>query len=140
MEVNRKIYIYDDSGDGESGVTEAIYHNIEETLRRAFEMVSTKHYTKDGEMCVEENGCNKCTFLMLKCQEFNENLSKPEAIKTLEIIVSEIFKQKLEKIRYEKSSEEITKIRIQELREKYEKLLNVKKEIDELEDEINDEY
>ncbi len=140
MEVNRKIYIYDDSGDGESGVTEAIYHNIEETLRRAFEMVSTKHYTKDGEMCVAENGCNNCTFLMLKCQEFNENLSKPEAIKTLEIIVSEIFKQKLEKIRYEKSSEEITKIRIQELREKYEKLLNVKKEIDELEDEINDEY
>ena len=31
-------------------------------------------------------------------------------------------------------------MKIQELRDKYEKLLNVKKEIDDLENEINDEY
>lgn len=140
MKINRKIYIYDDSGDGESGVTEAIYYNIEETLRRAFEIVSTEHFTKDGAMCVETNGCNNCTFLMLKCQEFNENLNKPEAIKTLEMIVYTIFKQKLEKIKYEKLPNEIRKMKIQELRDKYEKLLNVKKEIDDLENEINDEY
>ena len=77
---------------------------------------------------------------MLKCQEFNENLNKPEAIKTLEMIVYTIFKQKLEKIKYEKLPNEIRKMKIQELRDKYEKLLNVKKEIDDLENEINDEY
>ena len=35
----KRIYVYDDSGDGESGAVEAIFHNIEEVILRAFEML-----------------------------------------------------------------------------------------------------
>ena len=140
MKIKRKIYICDDSGDGESGVTEAVYHNIDEVFRRAFEIVSTDHYAQDGEKCEADDGCSNCTFLMLKCTQFNENLYKPEAIRFLEKIVLEIFKEKLDQIKYEKSSKEGKKENIKKLREDYEELLHVKKEIDELEDEINDEY
>ena len=76
------IFIYDDSGDGESGVTEAIYQKIEETFRRAFDMVS--HCIGN---CKEEEGCSKCTFLIRQCSQWNENLNKPDAIKILDEII-----------------------------------------------------
>ena len=76
------IFIYDDSGDGESGVTEAIYKKIEETFRRALDMVS--HCIGN---CKEEAGCSKCTFLIRQCSQWNENLNKPGAIRILDEIV-----------------------------------------------------
>jgi ATP-dependent helicase YprA (DUF1998 family) len=124
----KKIYIFDNSGDGESGATEAIYYNIEETIRRAFEIISDEHKECDGVA-----GCVKCTFQVRKCTQFNRNLNKPVAIKKLEKVVIAIFEEKLKEYKDTKWSNKEERLDIEnDLREKYGKLLNMESRIDEI--------
>ena len=97
----KKIYVFDDSGDGESGAVESIFNDIEEVILRAFEMLLLCKGPKNNT-CDEPTGCSKCSFLMLKCSQFNENLYKPEALKILGKIVTLTFEEKLKKFKDEK--------------------------------------
>jgi len=129
----KKIYVYDDSGDGESGAVEAIFYNIEKVILRAFEMLSLCEGPKNN-ICDEPSGCSKCSFLMLKCSQFNEHLYKPEAVKILEKIVNSIFEDKLETFKHQKwndlkESDEFLKV----LEKKFGHLIpNVSEQISEL--------
>jgi len=97
----KRIYVYDDSGDGESGAVEAIFYNMEKVILRAFEMLSLCKGPKNN-ICDEPTGCSKCSFLMLKCSQFNENLYKPVALKILGKTVNLIFEDKLETFKHKK--------------------------------------
>lgn len=97
----KRIYVYDDSGDGESGAVEAIFYNMEEVILRAFEMLFLCGGPKNSG-CDEPTGCSKCSFLMLKCSQFNENLNKPQALKILGKVVNLIFEEKLEIFKHKK--------------------------------------
>lgn len=97
----KRIYVYDDSGDGESGAVEAIFYNMEEVILRAFEMLFLCGGPKNSG-CDEPTGCSKCSFLMLKCSQYNENLNKPQALKILGKVVNLIFEEKLEIFKHKK--------------------------------------
>ena len=74
---------------------------MEKVILRAFEMLSLCEGPKNN-ICDEPTGCSKCSFLMLKCSQFNENLYKPEALKILGKIVNLIFEDKLETFKHKK--------------------------------------
>lgn len=119
----KKIYIFDDSGDGESGAVEAIFYNIEEVIRRAFEMLS-QCKGPENKTCEEPNGCSKCTFLMLKCSQYNENLYKPSALIKLEKIVYSMFKSELEYFEHKKWDDiKVAKKFLLELEKKYTRII-----------------
>ena len=134
----KKIYIVDDSGDGESGATQAIYAKIEETIRRAFEIISQCKGPK-GDGCENVNGCPKCTMKMQKCTQYNDHLNKPVAIKKLEKVVTAIFEERLKEYRDTKwGSKEERLIDEKDMREKYGKLLNMEDKIDKISREFDD--
>jgi ATP-dependent helicase YprA (DUF1998 family) len=74
---------------------------MEKVILRAFEMLFLCKGPKNNT-CDEPSGCSKCSFLVLKCSQFNENLYKPEALKILGKIVNLIFEDKLETFKHKK--------------------------------------
>lgn len=125
-----EVIIYDNSGEGESGVTEAMFYKNNEILRRALEMI--KFCPKKCENKTD-SGCPYCTFMIRKCEEWNENLFKPFAINKLEEIVTAIFRDEIKQIEFSDSFDISSKIQIREKLMKYAHLINnVKEEIENL--------
>jgi len=114
---NYEVVLYDNSDDGESGITEEMFYKYDDVMRRAFEMIK---FCSKG--CKEIEGCPGCTFVIPRlCDSNHDDLNKHLAIIILERVIFELFNYLLKELKYTDSQFRLEKLL--KLKKDFEKLI-----------------